>query len=76
MEANKLKRQSIVQISEQAKKNEVQLIKDQDIFYLFLNQKNNNIDFNFITKVNECLDIVENSENDGKDCCLVTIGSL
>lgn len=64
---------SLEQVFEKAGTDQVSLVKEGNIFFLVLNRPFNLIDFDFIKKVNKCLDEVENSKDE--DAVMVTIGS-
>eukprot|EP00347_Sterkiella_histriomuscorum_P017419 403349446 len=56
----------------QAGQEEVALIKDEQIFYLVLNREDNVFNYEFMTKIHQCLDEIEKSQG---PACLVTIGT-
>ena len=64
---------SLEEVFKKAGTDQVSLVKDGKIFFLVLNRPFNLIDFDFINKVNQCLDEIENSKDE--DAIMVTIGS-
>ena len=63
---------TLKEVFAKAGSDQISLVKDGHIFYMVLNTKLNMIDMNFIIKMNQILDEIENSEG---PAVLVTVAS-